>query len=162
MTIVARCAGVLALASVLVATVPHVSTAQRADTTCVYRTCALGLAPSLISLDVVRGADNERVARLGFFRPGNVTRAFAGSDSALHYGARAEEARGIAAIFTDIGLAAFAVAAVRATRRGEIDRAAQAWGGAGGALLAVSYPLQLRADAFLSRAVWWYNQRFAR
>ena len=39
---------------------------------CSYASCALGLAPVLSGLDVVRGASNERVGTLNFFWPHGV------------------------------------------------------------------------------------------
>ena len=55
-----------------------------------------------------------------------------------------------------------AVAGVNALRAGHVRRQDGVLAGIGGAALAVSVPLQFAADGALSRAVWWYNRRFAR
>ncbi len=134
----------------------------RADSICTYSSCGLGLAPSLISLDVVRGARAERVARLGFLWPGEVRPLFAGSDSAVAFAGRAVRTRRRASVLTDAGLLLLGGAAIVAAKRGEIDRTGAGLGAGGLALLAASYPVQLRADEHLSKAVWWYNTRFTR
>ena len=137
-------------------------TTAPADSACPYVRCALGIAPAWSGLDVVRGADGARVARLGFFWPRSLGAAFAGADSASHYAARAVRVRRVGAALTDAGALLLAYTAARAASEGRLRRgdAAIAAGGAGA--LAVSVPLQFRADGLLSRAVWWYNARFAR
>ena len=130
--------------------------------TCSYLECGLGLSPSLMSLDVVQGADSRTVARLGFFWSGNLGPIFAQSDSAQAYADRAVRTRRVAAAFTDSGIILLGIAAALIAPRQEVSRASAAIATSGAALLAASYPIQLRADAHLSRAVWWYNSHFAR
>src|SRR4051812_41414824 len=67
---------------------------------CVYRRCALGIAPIWSGLAVVRGAERSQVANLHFFWPGRIDAAFIG-DSALSYASRAVRTRRVAAVLTD-------------------------------------------------------------
>lgn len=134
--------------------------AQTADSSCSYVRCALGLNPTLMSLDVVRGTSNERVASLNFFLPRDPSRTFAGNDSASAYARQATATRRTAATLTDLGIGFLAVAAGEMTAKHRLDRTGAAWMTAGAAIFAVSFPVQLRADGYLSRAVWWYNTRF--
>jgi hypothetical protein len=138
------------------------STPPTANTPCSYVECALGIAPSLISLDVVQGSRSRPVGRLGFFWPTDVRPIFSSSDSALAYAGRAVRTRRMAAALTDTGILLLGAAATIAASKREITSAGGGVGVAGAMLLAISYPVQLRADAHLSKAVWWYNFRFSR
>jgi hypothetical protein len=133
-----------------------------ASTPCSYAECALGIAPSLISLEVVQGSRSTPVGRLGFFWAGDIRTVFSSSDSALAYAGRAVRTRRMAAALTDTGILLLGAAVTIAASRREITSAERGAGVAGAMLLAISYPVQLRADAHLSKAVWWYNFRFSR
>jgi hypothetical protein len=136
---------------------------------CPYATCALGIAPRWDGLAIVRGTAGPRVATLSFFWPRDVTAVLrgartrvAGADSAAREARRAVRLRRIGAVLTDGGILLGAVALVRASRTGRVERGDGALAGAGGAALALSVPFQFAADGALSRAVWWHNLRFAR
>lgn len=129
---------------------------------CAYRDCALGVIPTLVSLDVVRGVEEERVARLGFFWAGDIRPAFAGSERAVALAGKAVRTRRAAAALTDAGLLVMGIAAAMVAREGSVERAGAGVAAGGVALLAASFPVQLLADAQLSRAVWWYNAELAR
>ena len=133
---------------------------QSADTVCTYTRCALGLAPTLTGLDVVRGSSNVRITSLNFFLPRDLSPTFAGSDSAVLYARRAVSTRRAAAAFTDLGVVLLAAGAVKIAGDREVNRGSAAWLGAGTALFTISFPLQLRSDGELSRAVWWFNSHF--
>lgn len=155
--------GAIALFAVLLAAVPVLLPAQaNPDSTCAYTRCALGIAPVWNGLAVVRGTERQRVANLGFFFPRDVAPAFAGEDSALRHARRAVRVRRWAALFTDAGGALLGYGAVQQIRNGRLARSERAAAALGGASLAVSVPLQFGADGLLSRAVWWYNRRYAR
>jgi hypothetical protein len=115
-----------------------------------------------MSLDVVQGSRSRPVARLGFFWSSDIRPVFASSDSALAYADRAVGTRRVAAAFTDTGILLLGVAAAMVVSDRNLGRAETAVAAGGATLLAISYPIQLRADAHLSRAVWWYNSRFTR
>ena len=132
------------------------------DSACTYSACALGLAPVWNALDVTRGATGEHLASLGFFLPGNVAAAFAGSDSAQGYAGRAVRVRRVAAVLTDGGAVLIGAAVLHGLSSGHFSAADRVAAGAGTAAFAASVPLQFSADALLSRAVWWYNARFIR
>ena len=129
---------------------------------CTYVRCALGVSPAWNGLDVVRGAAGVRVARLGFFWPGDVRPAFAGNDSAFRYAARAVRARRLAALLTDVGGAALGVTAVRLARRPEFRGTTRGVALGGIAIFGLGVPFQFAADGQLSRAVWWKNSTVGR
>ena len=138
------------------------------DTACSYQRCALTIVPSWNGLAVTRGVTGDRVALLHFFLPRNVSRDIAGPDSAAPgaeraraEGYRAVQLRRTAAGFSDGGALLLAAASVGALKAGRMRRQDAVLAGIGGAAFAVSVPLQFAADGALSRAVWWYNRRFA-
>lgn len=139
------------------------------DTACSYERCALTIVPVWNGLAVVRGVTGAQVALLHFFLPRDVSGDIAGRDS-LAAGAERARAEGYhavhirrtAAAFTDGGALLVAVAGIGAIRAGRVRRQDAILAGVGGAAFAVSVPLQFAADGALSRAVWWYNRRFAR
>ena len=134
----------------------------RAAVDCPYAQCALGISPSWNGLDVVRGERGERVATLGFFIPGDISGEFSGQDSATAYAIRAMQVRRAGAVLTDAGIAVLGLVAVRQVASGDGIGAHRNMALAGAGALAVSVPLQFAADGLLSRAVWWYDRRFAR
>lgn len=138
------------------------------DTACSYERCALGIVPAWNGLAVVRGVDERQVTVLHFFIPRDVSQAIAGTDSSVVGATRARaegyhafQLRRAAAGFTDGGALLVAVAGISALRAGHMRRQDAVIAGAGAAALAISVPLQFAADGALSRAVWWYNRRFA-
>lgn len=138
------------------------------DTACTYGRCALTIVPAWNGLAVARGVNGDRVALLHFFLPRDVSRDIAGPDSAMVGAERAREEgyhavqlRRTAAALTDGGALLLAVAGIRAIRAGHARPQDAALAGLGGAAFAVSVPLQFAADGALSRAIWWYNRRFA-
>jgi hypothetical protein len=150
---------VIAHATALLAQEGSIPTASNS---CTYQECGLGIAPRLTSLDVVRGSQSELVARLGFFWSSDIRPVFASSDSALAYADQAVRTRRAAAAFTDTGILLLGIAAAMVASDRDLGRAGAAVVTGGAILLGVSYPMQLRADGHLSRAVWWYNSRFTR
>lgn len=127
---------------------------------CTYETCALNVVPRWNGLAVVRGAQEQHVATLGFFVPGRLEGAFAGEAAAEALGRSAVRTRWVAAVLTDLGALALGVGVIRATGAHGTDDTARLWLGAGAASLGVSVPLQFRADGLLARAAWRYNARF--
>jgi len=69
--------------------------------------------------------------------------------------------RRFAAALTDAGLLLGGYVVARAAANRGLNNADQALGIAGAAAFTVGVPLQFAADGALSRAVWWYNVRFA-
>jgi len=154
----------------------HASSQAQAVSICTYRRCALGIAPTWNGLAVVRGVDGQRVANLNFFWPhdiaadlskgaglatGAVTFGPIVADSATLHARRAVHLRRIAAVFTDAGLLLGGYVVARAAANSRLTNADRALGIAGASAFAVGVPLQFAADGALSRAVWWYNVRFA-
>lgn len=138
------------------------------DTACSYERCALTIVPVWNGLAVVRGVTGHQVALLHFFLPRDVSGDIAGRDSSVAGAERARaegyhavQIRRTAAAFTDGGALLLAVAGIGAMRAGHMRRQDAILAGVGGAAFAVSVPLQFAADGALSRAVWWYNRRFA-
>jgi hypothetical protein len=150
------------LATLALATPAARLAAQASAPECSYERCALTLEPRWSGLALVRGADRTRVGELGFLWPGDVRRALAGSDSALVFGRRAVVTRRVGAALTDGGAALLALGAVRALHDGRLRGPGARTAAAGFLLLGASVPAQFAADGWLSRAVWWYNARFAR
>jgi len=138
------------------------TTPARADSNCDYRRCALAVVPAWNGLDVVRGEQEERVARLGFFWTRDLSPAFAGEPHAFEFARRAVHTRRTAAVFTDAGLALLAYALVGGLADSEHSSTYQGVAIGGAAALAIGVPLQFSADGHLSRAVWWHNTQFAR
>ena len=150
--------------AVAVAVLASPAQAQTGDGAgCAYTQCALNIAPRWNGLAVVRGTTEERVANLNFFWPRDISRAFdlnAEDGRAAMHARRAVRVRRIAAAMTDVSAAAMAVVIVRSWRRGPHD-GDRVILGASIATFGASLPLQFLADGSLSRAVWWYNRRFA-
>ena len=136
------------------------------DSLCSYRLCALTIAPTWNGLAVARGSDGARVGNLGFFVPRDITSLFEGSavgaDSALAYATRSVDLRRAGAALTDAGILAVGLTALHAIHARRFGRADAAWTGVGVVAVGASVPLQFAADGALSRALWWYNLRFAR
>jgi hypothetical protein len=127
-----------------------------------YNTCALNVVPRWNGLAVVRGADEQHIATLGFLWPGSLNRgtAFAPDAAATALGQRAVRTRRLAAALTDLGALAILAGAARAESSG-VDATARTLMISGAVAFGVSVPLQFRADGQLARAVWTYNRRFA-
>ncbi len=155
-----------AAALLLLLAVPQRAGAQAQDTArpsaCSYERCALNVVPRWNGLAVVRGADEAHVATLGFFLPGSLEGAFAGVPEAEALGRRAVRTRWVATTLTNFGAIAVVAGAARAAGAQGSDAAAKLWMTAGAASLALSVPLQFRADGFLARAAWRYNAQFGR
>jgi len=158
------------------------SSQPQALVVCTYRRCALGIAPTWNGLAVVRGVDGQRVANLNFFWPHDISERFAASsdvrfvvgsaaalsasagpaaDSAVWHARRAVHLRRFAAVLTDAGLLLGGYVVARAAANSGLNNADRALGIAGASAFAVGVPLQFAADGALSRAVWWYDARFA-
>lgn len=133
-----------------------------ADDSCTYRRCALAVVPAWNGLDLVRGEREERVGRLGFLWTRDVSPAFTRDPRALEFAKRAVRTRRTAAIFTDLGGALLVTALAGGVADPHHASRWQAIAIGGGAVFAVSVPLQFAADGHLSRAVWWLDARFAR
>jgi len=136
---------------------------------CDYQTCALTIAPRWNGLAIVRGISGETVDNLNFFFPHDIGAAlganggkYAGADSVAVAAQRAVQLRRIGAVFTDVGLLALLVGAVGAATSASNSHANGVLLGIGVAALGVSVPFQFAADGALSKAIWWYNLRYAR
>lgn len=127
-----------------------------------YARCALGVAPRLRALDVVRGVERERAGSLDFFWPRDVRAAFAGSDEAERHARRALRRRRVGAALTDVGGIVLALGAAQVARRGDLRQGGGALTLGGLALVGASVAPQFAADDALGRAVWAYNARFGR
>ena len=147
----------------LIAFAPLTLSAQTATpTNCTYQQCALGLTPAWNGLAITRGDRDEQVALLGFFVPGDVTRAFAGDREAVTAARDAMALRQIGAALTDAGIILTATGVARALFRRDWDKLSTALTIGGGTALVGSAPVQFAADGLLSRAVWLYNRKFSR
>jgi len=125
-----------------------------------YTHCALNVVPRWNGLAVVRGAEEQHVATLGFFIPGSLAGAFGPDSVATALGAQAVRTRRVAAVLTDLGALAMLAGAISAEQSG-IDARSRALMIGGAAAFGVSVPLQFRADGQLARAVWRFNTSFA-
>ena len=132
------------------------------DSSCTYARCALAVVPAWNGLDVVRGEQEQKVARLGFFWTRDVSPVFAGEPHALDFARRAVRTRRTAAVFTDAGIALLAYALIGGTTDSGHTSTYQGIAIGGAVAFAVGVPLQFAADGHLSRAVWWHNAQFAR
>ncbi|HTO92338.1 MAG TPA: hypothetical protein VMJ70_14500 [Candidatus Sulfotelmatobacter sp.] len=132
------------------------------DSICTYARCALAVVPAWNGLDVVRGEQEQRVTRLGFFWTRDLSPMFAGQPQALEFAKRAVTTRRTAAVFTDAGLALLAGALVGGLADPDHASTYRSVAIGGAFTFAIGVPLQFSADGHLSRAVWWYNTQFAR
>lgn len=138
-------------------------------TACNYRSCALNIAPRWNGLAVVRGSAGREATNLYFLWPRDITPVFLGdiahassADSATSTARAAVRLRRIGALLTGTGLALASAAAVDASRSEHRGRWNRGLVIAAGTAVGISVPFQFAADGQLSRAVWWYNLRFAR
>ena len=161
-------AGTLASVALQVAGAQPAKVADSVST-CDYRVCALTIAPTWNGLAVRRGTSGPRIANLNFFVPHDISSALGagdrgadGVDSLSAAVRRAVQLRRAGASFTDIGALTLIVAGVRASTASSNKRLTASLAGAGAALLGIGVPFQFAADGALSRAVWWYNLRYAR
>lgn len=129
--------------------------------TCTYRSCALDVVPAWNGLDLVKGENEEHVGRLGFLWTRDVSPVFAGDPHAIDLARRAVHTRRTAAFFTDLGGALLVAALAGGLADSDHSDRWRAIAIGGGATFAIGVPLQFAADGHLSRAVWWYNARFA-
>lgn len=136
--------------------------ARAQDSSCSYLACGLRIAPVWNGLDVVRGAEGQRVSGLGFFWAKDVRPALAVNDSSAAYAARAVRVRRVAAVLTDAGALALAYAAGRQLHNGAFTSGDKGAAVAGATAFAVSVPLQFAADGLLSRSLWWFNSSLRR
>jgi membrane-associated phospholipid phosphatase len=126
-----------------------------------YNSCAYNLVPRGLGLAVVRGEQEDHVATLGFLWPGRLDGVFSGDADAERLGRSALRTRRVAATLTVGGLLTMAAGGAALALDAE-EEVAIGLAAGGGAMLAISIPLQFRADGLLARAVWLYNRRFAR
>lgn len=130
---------------------------------CPYEACALRVEPRAFGRYLVRGAQGERVSRLGGFGSG-MAPLLTVSDSAAHYARQyvrsTRWAEGLGLI-AGIGLA---VAYQRdgGLRDGFGDPTAQVAAAGGIVALYASLPFVLRAQRSFSRAIWWHNAALPR
>jgi hypothetical protein len=144
-----------------------------ADAACTYDRCALRLDGSRL----VRGVHGELVAKPGWFRPMPLAELVSGSDSALHYARRYEEAAARASALSNGGglavLTALGIAWAHDRSRPDAWPYASSsndrWAVATGVLMLggfvaeyASIPFVRRADRARARALWWHNRQFAR
>jgi membrane-associated phospholipid phosphatase len=128
-----------------------------------YERCALTLLPKFTGLVVARGVDETPLATLGFFLPGKrLDAVFAGDTAAVRFGREALDQRRIGALLTIGSLVTFAVATVMAIDADATGSSADGIFLAAAAQAGGAVYYQFKADASLSRAVWYYNRRFAR
>ena len=157
-------AAVVALLVMASLTVPRAAQAQQgtsAESCVVYERCAYNLVPRGLGLAVVRGVQEDYVASLGFLWPGSLGDAFAGDSIAVRIGHEATRTRRVAAALTTGGMLSLLAGGVVYAMDTNQDLAV-GLAAIGGISVGLSVPLQFKADAQLSRAVWHYNRRFAR
>jgi hypothetical protein len=70
--------------------------------------------------------------------------------------------RQVGAALTDAGIVLVGTAIARGLFHRDWDKLATAFAVGGGIALGASFPVQLAADGYLSRAVWLYNRRYSR
>jgi hypothetical protein len=128
--------------------------------TCTYRRCALAVVPAWNGLDLVRGENEEHVARLGFFWARDISPLFAGDPRSHEYARRAVRVRRVAVIFTDAG-AVLLVAGLAGLAGDHHDDNARVIAVAGVVSFGIGVPIQFAADGHLGRAVWWHNARLS-
>ena len=150
-----------ALVLLTLAWLPSTALAQSAPDTCTYRHCALAVLPVWNGLAIVRGENEERVGRLGFFWTEDISPTFAGDPQALSYAQSAVHVRRNAAILTDAGAALLLVALIGGLTDSANTHKYQAIAVGGAVSFGVGVPVQFAADGELSRAVWWHNARWA-
>lgn len=158
------CAVLLSAAAVPVGVHAQVPQRDSLSTSCTYATCALRLEPSLLGARLVRGAGSEQVGgRLGVFG-GGVEPLLAGSDSTAAYARAYVADTRRSSTLGLIGVGVFTASLVLASSaRGERNDAAAITASLiGSGLFLASLPSLLRAQRYLSRAVWWYNAALPR
>jgi hypothetical protein len=125
--------------------------------------CALGIAPRLTSLAVVRGDSQTSAGSLSFVWPrSGFLSAFDGDSIARAAARRSLRTRVSGAALTDLGVALLGGTAVHASGHRGFHRGTTALASAGALAVAISVPIQFAADGQLSRAVFHFNQQFAR
>ncbi|MEO5589805.1 MAG: hypothetical protein ABIS03_09480 [Gemmatimonadaceae bacterium] len=145
------------------AVTPTPSQAQNpSDANCSYRQCALGIVPNVRGLVITRGTDETEIGLLSFVFPQDVTKLFSGDTEAVDAASEAQQYRTVAAALTDAGVLLLVTGIARSISRRDVDGLSQTLTYSGLAAFGASVPLHLTADAFLSRAVWLYNRKFAR
>jgi hypothetical protein len=132
------------------------------DSRCSYSRCALAGMPAWNGLDLVRGEQQERVGRLGFFWTRDLSPVFAPEPHALEFAHRAVSTRRTAAVFTDLGAVLLVAAVAGAIANPDHTDTNAALAISGAVSLGIAVPLQFAADGHLSHAVWWHNLQFAR
>lgn len=152
----------LVVASAMAVATSHAVAAQSTGT-CTYASCALGIAPRLTALAVVRGDAQTTAGSLSFVWPrAALVEAFEGDPAAQRIARESVRTRRVAAALTDIGIGLLATGALYSVEKRTGHRAGAAIAAAGAITLAVSVPIQFAADGQLSRAVFEFNRRFAR
>ena len=134
----------------------------RTDPNCTYQACALGLALVWNGLEVTRGDAQHHAATLDFFMPQDISSTFADDPEARDVARDAYNIRKVGAALTDAGIILLGTGLARSLFQREFDGLSTALTIAGGASLAAGVPVQMTANAALSRAVWLFNRRFAR
>ena len=129
--------------------------------TCTYRRCALAVLPVWNGSQLVRGENEERVGRLGFFWSEDISPIFAGDPQALSYAKNAVRVRHNAALLTDTGAALLLVALIGGLADSSHSDTYQALAIGGAVAFGIGLPVQFAADGELGRAVWWHNARWA-
>jgi hypothetical protein len=137
------------------------------DSACTYEQCAVWRDGGALR----RGANGEVVLRDQFFRPMRLTEFVGGADSSTLWAQRFERRAQTGTTLSVIGILSLAVGAgayylrTRDLGPGEIDDANGFEGALGfGGVIAMASGALLRSSAepSRSRAVWWYNRRYAR
>lgn len=154
-----------ALVAAAAAAVPRGAAAQSPQPpvdACTYEECALRAEPASIffgARTLYRGADGVRVARFGFTGP-RLEEIVRGSDSAVANARRFQPARRRAGIAGAVSFA-LGVTALVASQADEPDAAVAA--SIAGSVVGVYAGFESRrAERWLSRSLWWYNQAVAR
>ncbi len=138
--------------------------APAADSLCTYDACALRIEPAFLGgLRIVRGAEGERVGRLGLFGS-DLSEAVASSERAREYALEYERSRTAATLVTLGGVALYALAVIGAESGPPSDSNALWIGALAGGVGLTFYGthLNLGSERARSRAVWWYNRDLPR
>ena len=144
-------------------TVVRPAAAQSDSTTaCTYTTCALRAEPGFFGNVLVRGADGETVAHLGW--RADLKLLTARTDSSGVYARRYRTDTRWSTAFGLLSIGALIVAGAQTDPYGSVwpSNGTLTALTVGLVSLSASVPFGIRAQRSLSRAVWWYNRSLPR
>jgi hypothetical protein len=128
------------------------------DASCTYASCALRIDEGFFRTRFLAGERGDEVARVGGFGT-NLEKQLALPDSAIFHVRRANSRMRTGGILSVIGAAGMLYATL-ATGEPDANRVVAVIVGGGSSIAGAVFTRSSRNE--LSRAVWWYNQQFAR